>query len=307
MKTRIAVVGTGGVGGFLGGLLARFYEHSDEAEIYFVSRGQALRNIRERGLLVDAQEGRFTARPKAATDSPAEIGEMDYVLYCTKSYDVEGAVGQLLPCIGPHTVVLPFMNGVDGAERIRRMLPATEVWDGCVYVVAYIVSPGNIAEHTNGYRYLFGSATGDPARLAELERIFERAGIRARLEADIVRRVWDKFAFISTVATSTSYTDKTYGGVLGDPADRADLDSLLAEFQTVAAAKGIVLSEGIAGKVIAQMERIPADTTTSMQRDFRTGRTTELESLTGYVVREGRRLGVPTPTYDRMYESLRGR
>mgnify|MGYP000950426124 CR=1 FL=1 len=126
-------------------------------------------------------------------------------------------------------------------------------------------------------------------------------------EADIVRRVWDKFAFISTVATSTSYTDKTYGGVLGDPADRADLDSLLAEFQTVAAAKGIVLSEGIAGKVIAQMERIPADTTTSMQRDFRTGRTTELESLTGYVVREGRRLGVPTPTYDRMYESLRGR
>lgn len=174
MKTRIAVVGTGGVGGFLGGLLARFYEHSDEAEIYFVSRGQALRNIRERGLLVDAQEGRFTARPKAATDSPAEIGEMDYVLYCTKSYDVEGAVGQLLPCIGPHTVVLPFMNGVDGAERIRRMLPATEVWDGCVYVVAYIVSPGHIAEHTNGYRYLFGSATGDPARLAELERIFER-------------------------------------------------------------------------------------------------------------------------------------
>ena len=140
------------------------------------------------------------------------------------------------------------MNGVDGAERIRRMLPATEVWDGCVYVVAYIVSPGHIAEHTNGYRYLFGSATGDPARLAELERIFERAGIRARLEADIVRRVWDKFAFISTVATSTSYTDKTYGGVLGDPADRADLDSLLAEFQTVAAAKGIVLSEGIAGK-----------------------------------------------------------
>ena len=213
----------------------------------------------------------------------------------------------MLPCIGPRTVVLPFMNGVDGAERIRRMLPATEVWDGCVYVVAYIVSPGHIAEHTNGYRYLFGSATGDPARLAELERIFERAGIRARLEADIVRRVWDKFAFISTVATSTSYTDKTYGGVLGDPADRADLDSLLAEFQTVAAAKGIVLSEGIAGKVIAQMERIPADTTTSMQRDFRTGRTTELESLTGYVVREGRRLGVPTPTYDRMYESLRGR
>ena len=125
-----------------------------------------------------------------------------------------------------------------------------------------------IRDSTNGYRYLFGSATGDPARLAELERIFERAGIRARLEADIVRRVWDKFAFISTVATSTS---------------------------------------GLVGSEMCIRDRIPADTTTSMQRDFRTGRTTELESLTGYVVREGRRLGVPTPTYDRMYESLRGR
>ena len=304
MKTKIAIVGTGGVGGFLGGLLARRYRDDPEVDIYFISRGQALENIRSRGLIVESQQGNFTARPKAATDSAAEIGEMDYILLCTKAYDIEGAVGQIRPAIGPRTVILPFLNGVDSAEKIKRMLPGHAVWDGCVYVVAFIVEPGRIAEHTNGYRYLFGSAQGPDERLEELERIFTGAEVRARLVPDIPRRVWDKFAFISTVATATSYTDEPYGGVLGNPDYRAQFTALLDEFQAVAKAKGIVLSDGIAAQVVDQMERIPTDTTTSMQRDFRAHRSTELESLTGYIVREGKRLDVPTPTYDRMYAGL---
>lgn len=304
MKTKIAIVGTGGVGGFLGGLLARRYRDDPEVDIYFISRGQALENIRSRGLIVESQQGNFTARPKAATDSAAEIGEMDYILLCTKAYDIEGAVGQIRPAIGPRTVILPFLNGVDSAEKIKRMLPGHAVWDGCVYVVAFIVEPGRIAEHTNGYRYLFGSAQGPDERLEELERIFTGAEVRARLVPDITRRVWDKFAFISTVATATSYTDEPYGGVLGNPDYRAQFTALLDEFQAVAKAKGIVLSDGIAAQVVNQMERIPTDTTTSMQRDFRAHRSTELESLTGYIVREGKRLDVPTPTYDRMYAGL---
>ena len=229
---------------------------------------------------------------------------MDYILLCTKAYDIEGAVGQIRPAIGPRTVILPFLNGVDSAEKIKRMLPGHAVWDGCVYVVAFIVEPGRIAEHTNGYRYLFGSAQGPDERLEKLERIFTGAEVRARLVPDITRRVWDKFAFISTVATATSYTDEPYGGVLGNPDYRAQFTALLDEFQAVAKAKGIVLSDGIAAQVVDQMERIPTDTTTSMQRDFRAHRSTELESLTGYIVREGKRLDVPTPTYDRMYAGL---
>lgn len=98
---------------------------------------------------------------------------------------------------------------------------------------------------------------------------FTGAEVRARLVPDITRRVWDKFAFISTVATATSYTDEPYGGVLGNPDYRAQFTALLDEFQAVAKAKGIVLSDGIVAQVVDQMERIPADTTTSMQRDFR--------------------------------------
>lgn len=306
-KTKIAIVGTGGVGGFIGGKLARRFEGSDEVEVYFISRGAALETIRRSGLTVDAQEGRFTARPLLATDRAEEIGEMDYILYCTKSYDVESGIRQIMPCIGAHTVLVPFLNGVDSVETMRRMLPGNEVWYGCVYIVAYIVEPGVIAERTNGYRYYFGLPEGSPERLERLEQILSQAAVNAQRREDIRRIVWDKFAYISTVATVTSYTDEDYGGVLGDPQRRGWLEELLSEFRAVAAAKGEPLSDHVAQMVIERMTAIPAETTSSMQRDFRAHHTTELESLTGYVVREGHRLCVPVPVYDLMYEGLRTR
>lgn len=302
--TRIVVVGTGGVGGFLGGLLAKHYEGSSDVEVCFISRGKALERIRREGLEVDAQEGCFTARPAVATDDASQTGVADYVLYCTKAYDVEGGIGQIMPCIGPHTVVVPFLNGVDSVEKIRTMLPGNEVWYGCVYVVAFIVEPGRIRERTNGYRYIYGASSADPARLAELDGIFAGAGVCARSYPDAELRVWDKFGFISTVATVTSYTDRTYGEVLSVPEYRAMLEALLAEFRAVAEAHGARLSDDAEAAVIAQMERIPPETTTSMQRDFRAGHHTEVESLTGYVVREGRRLGVAVPAYEMMYAGL---
>lgn len=307
MKTKIVIVGTGGVGGFIGGKLAKHYTPDSSVKVCFLSRGEALKNIRQQGLIVDAQQGSFTAHPALATDSAAEIGPADYILLCTKAYDIERAVEQIRPMITPQTVILPFLNGVDSAERIKAILPEQPVWDGCVYIVAYIVSPGRIAERTNGYRYMFGAQDDPDPRQEELQSLFAEADLRAIHVPDIQRRVWDKFAFISTVATATSYTDEPYGVVLNTPSYRQQFESLLEEFQAVACKKGITLSEGIAQKVIDQMERIPAETTTSMQRDFRAGKNTELESLTGYIVREGERLGVPTPVYDLMYAALQNR
>ena len=303
-KTKIVIVGTGGVGGFIGGKLASYYLGSPFVEVDFLSRGEALKRIIRSGLQVDAQQGSFTAFPNMATNRAESIGEADFLLLCTKAYDVDQVIEQIRPMVGPRTVILPFLNGVDSTEKLRRAWPDRAVWDGCVYIVAYMVEPGHIVERTNGYRYFFGSRDDKDARLSELERLFSDASIQATHQADIERRVWDKLAFISTVATATSYTDKTYGEVLSDALMRADFDGLLSEFCAVAQARGVQLSEGIGQKIVAQMERIPADTTTSMQRDFRAGRPTELESLTGYVVREAHRLGVATPIYDRMYAAL---
>lgn len=305
--TRIVVVGTGGVGGFLGGLLARRHEGGSEVEVCFISRGKALERIRREGLEVDTAEGVFTARPAVATDDASQTGTADYVLYCTKAYDVESGIRQIMPCIGPRTVIIPFLNGVDSYATIRRMLPQNEVWFGCVYVVAYIVEPGRIRERTNGYRYLYGSASAAPQRLRRLDEIFSAAGICARSYDDIEQRVWDKFGFISTVASVTSYTDATYGEVLATPRYRELLDRLLGEFRAVATACGAPLSPDMEEGVIAQMERIPPETTTSMQRDFRARRPTEVESLTGHIVREGRRTGTDVAAYEMVYAGLLGR
>ena len=304
MKTKIAIVGTGGVGGFIGGLLARFYENSEDVSVYFISRGQALESIRRNGIEIDADCGHFFSKPTLATDDCTQIGTMNYVLFCTKAYDVKGGINQIMPCIGPDTVIIPFLNGVDSVEIMREMLPENQVWYGCVYVVAYIVAPGSIKEKTNGYRYFFGHPNADDSKLQLLSRIFENSDICARAMHDIEVRVWDKFAFISPVATVTSYTDKTYGEILSVPEYRDLLINLLEEFKAVAAAKNKTLSNDITQAVITQMERIPPQTTTSMQRDFRSHRSTELESLTGYIVREASLLHVSVPTYKMMYEDL---
>ena len=304
MKTKIAIVGTGGVGGLIGGLLARFYENSDEVSVYFISRGKALESIRKNGIEIEADCGHFFARPAAATDDSTQIGTMDYVLFCTKAYDVKGGITQIMPCIGPDTVIIPFLNGVDSVETIRGMLPDNQVWYGCVYVVAYILTPGHIKESTNGYRYYFGHPDADKEKVRILAEIFSRADICARASENIEIRVWDKFAFISTVATVTSYTDKTYGEILSEPEYRSMLMNLLAEFKAVAAAENKPLSEDITHAVVAQMEKIPPQTTTSMQRDFRAGRNTELESLTGYIVRKAKENVLTVPTYEVMYKTL---
>ena len=306
-KVKIAVLGLGGVGGFLGGKLAQRYAGSDRVEVNFIARGKTLENVRRDGLVVEGREGTFTARPRAATDRAADLGVMDYVIYCTKSYDIEEGVESIRGCVGDGTVVLPFLNGVDGTERIKALLPRNEVWDGCVFIVARITAPGHILETTEKYLYLYGSPAGTPERLAEMDRIFADAGTNARSFPDIERRVWNKFAFISTLATITSYTDKTYGGILNDPEDMRLLNALFAEFGAVARAKGAKADEDIAGEVLGRVKIVPPDSTTSMQRDFRAGKRTELESLTGYIVREGERLGVPVPVYRRMYEALRKR
>lgn len=304
MPVKIAVVGLGGVGGFIGGHLARFYAGSPSVEVYFIARGETLRAVKERGLRVDTTEGSFVARPVAITDDASEIGKMDYVIYCTKSYDVEQGVQTIKPCLNEKTVIVPFLNGVDGTEQLRKLLPGNEVWDGCVYIFSQIESPGHIVENTGNYYYFFGHDHASRQRLDELNGIFAAAGVKAYAREDIEWQVWKKFGHISPMATLTSYTDKTYGEIARVPADMRNLKALLEEFEAVARAKGVEVQESLVDNVMGRMQVLPAGATTSMQRDFRAHCRTELEALTGYIVREGERLGVPVPTYRTMYDAL---
>ena len=120
-KTKILIAGIGGVGGYFGGLLAKHYFANTNVEIFFLARGEHLSEIRTRGLIVRKGDIEFIAKPKLATDNPVEIGIVDFIIICTKNFDLEQTIQQLFPCINTDTIILPLLNGVDSKERIQNI------------------------------------------------------------------------------------------------------------------------------------------------------------------------------------------
>ena len=127
---KIAIAGIGGVGGYFGGLLAKHYQDSEEVQVYFIARGENEEAIREHGLKVETPSATFIAKPDLVTSNAAQIGEVDLLICCTKSYDLEQSITQLKPCMGTQTVILPLLNGIDSNERIKAIYPENEVWEG---------------------------------------------------------------------------------------------------------------------------------------------------------------------------------
>lgn len=209
-KIKIAISGIGAVGGYYGGLLAARYKDSEEIDIYFISRGENLKKIRENdGIEVKNSFLTIKAKPTLATDNPAEIGPVDYLFCCTKSYDLEKNIAQLAPVIGSKTVIIPLQNGVDIAERIQPLLPNNEIWKGCVYINSRLVRPGRVEKFTIKDRMFFGSKQGNKIRQKELQEILANARILTTIPDDIDLEIWKKFFMISTAATITSYFNET--------------------------------------------------------------------------------------------------
>lgn len=300
-QIKIVIAGIGGVGGYFGGLLAKKYANST-IQVYFVARGKHLEQIRQKGLTVVKGEQTFQARPYLATDRASEIGLADYVLICTKNYDLDTIIAQLQPCIGKQTVVLPLLNGIEGAERISTLLPQNTVASGCVYIVSAIKEPGVVENIGHQQKLFFGIDQVTDQRLDNLVGLLQHAGIEATLTSSISKIIWQKFIFLSSLATATSYFDQPVGQLLR--ANRETLTKLIAEVATLAKAKGISVDSDIMDKSMAHYETLPDTATSSMHRDFIAKKQTELESLTGYVVRQGRLLGLDLATFEKAYAFL---
>lgn len=306
-KLRIAFSGIGAVGGYYGGLLAARYQGTEKADLFFIARGDNLRAIRADGLRIKTGIRTLHAVPALVTDQPAEIGgPVDYLFCCTKSYDLEENIAQLAPIIGPKTVLIPLQNGVDIADRIRQILPGQEVWKGCVYIGARLKQPGFVEKFTGKERIFFGSeapAKGEEKeRQARLLKLLTYARINAFNPADIDTRIWKKFFMISTAATLTSFFNQTIHEALDQHKDMFIV--LGAELKSVAEAEGVSLPDDIVFSSLEAQQGMPAGATTSMHDDFRKGRQTELETLTGYVIRKAAERGVEVPTYQFMYNGL---
>jgi 2-dehydropantoate 2-reductase len=301
-KFKIAVVGIGGVGGYIGGRLAARFENSADVEISLLARGANERAIKADGLKLVTTEGEQIVKPNLILTT--EIGDADLLVLCTKDYDLEETVSALKNSTGAQTAILPLLNGADTAERIAKILPQTQVWQGCIYIVTRLVAPGVVEETGNVRRIFFGSETGDNEKMLRVETIFNDAGIEAHLAEDISAKVWEKFVFISSIAAATAYFDATIREVVETDERKKLLFDLVDEVKAVAKAKKINVSETALRQTFDRIGGLPRAATSSMHSDFRQGNKTEVESLVGYVVREAAKSNAPVPNYERIYAEL---
>lgn len=304
MKTRIGILGLGGVGGYFGGLLAKAYFESDDVEIIFIARGETQKAIAADGLKIMTDDSETIVYPKLVSNNPDEIGKLDYLICATKTYDIEESLLSLKKCITLKTVVLPLYNGVDAPERIEKIFPENEVLQGCVYIISMIISPGTIRKIGFYEKLFFGSKTIPISKLEELQSIFKNAKIESYLVENIEETVWEKFIFISALASATSYLNQNIGEILINKESKNIYVALLYEIEAVAKAKGLQLPTDIVDQTIIKLEKSPKNATSSMNRDLLAGNKTEVTSLTQFVVNEGLKYGVKTPLYKKIANAL---
>lgn len=305
-KTKILVVGIGGVGGYFGGLLAKHYQQSEEVEIYFLSRGKHLVQIQSKGLKVIDDQDEFVAHPHLTSDNGSSFETVDFVLLCTKTYHLEETLHQIRPCIKEKTVIIPLQNGVNNREIILQSMDSNLVTLGCIYLVSRLEAPGSIVKKGKVASLYFGLDKVSDHRLNHLQQLLLAAGIQSELTEAISKITWEKFIFLSSIATATTYFDANVHEVINDTKKLDLLKLLIQEVTQIALSKNIVIEKDQSQRVLNLLSSLPPGATTSMHSDFSNNKgNTELESLTGYVVHEGQERNISVPTFQKMYLEIK--
>lgn len=297
---KIAIMGTGGVGGYYGGLLAQ-----SGHDVTFIARGAHLKAIQENGLQVKSIHDDFHIKPAQATDDPSQIGSVDLVLFCTKTYSIEAATQLMKSLVGTKTTVLPLQNGIDAAERIGAVIGMEHMLGGATWISSAVEEPGIIKQISQFRRVVMGELDEQvTTRVEVIHKAFEETGITAELSENILKVLWTKFVFISAASGLGSLTRLPIGQYRSVPETRSMMTSLMQEVEALARAHEVDLDEDIVQESLDFVDNAATHIKPSMQLDVEAGRRSELESMIGVIGRKGRELGVPTPVADVVYASL---
>jgi len=298
---KIAMMGSGGVGGFFGGRLA----HAGY-DVSFIARGAHLAAMRERGLTIENEPQGDIRVPKVrATDDPAKLGPVDLVILSVKLWDTEGAAKQIRPLLKSGTGVISLQNGVIKDDILRRELGDAPVMGGVGYVATTLSRPGVIHQTGTMQRVVLGEYDG---RISERARFLHeallKAGVTSELSNDVRRAIWEKYAFLVGISATTTAMRTTIGPIRTNPRTRAFLLEIMREVVAVGRAQGIALPADYADACLARADGLPDDMTASMAHDLQRGNRLEVEWLSGGVVQLGAVAGVPTPANRAVWDIL---
>jgi 2-dehydropantoate 2-reductase len=289
---RIAMMGSGGVGGFFGGRLA-----NAGYDVSFIARGSHLAAMRERGLTIENEPQGNIHLPKVrVTDDPASLGPVDIVILSVKLWDTESAARSIKPIVGPTTAVLSLQNGVIKDDILRNVFEPSTIMGGVGYVATHIARPGVIHQTGTMQRIIVGEYDGRPSERATfLHEALLKAGVKAELSTDVRRSIWEKYVFLVGLSATTTTMRSTIGPIRENAQTRAFLYDVMREVVAVGRALGVGLPADYADARLAFADSVPADMTSSMHHDLDRGNRLEVDWLSGGVVALGKKAGVPTP------------
>jgi 2-dehydropantoate 2-reductase len=287
------VIGSGGVGGFVGGRLAKAGH-----EVAFLARGAHLQALHERGLRVQSTDGDFDIPSVTATDRPEELGPADLFLFTVKTYDTEATAEPLKPLLQPGATVLTLQNGIDNHERIDAVLGDGVALPGSIRIETTIAEPGVIA-HTRPFHLIrFGEVGPDgpqSERVEHLHAAFAEAGLKVGVPRDMRYDLWQKYLGIVSFAGLSTLARASLGEILASPELTATFTAIMNEVAAVAKVEGVDLGDDVVEKQLTAYRGMHPGFKSSMQRDLERNKPLEIDALAGAIVRLGVRHRIPTP------------
>lgn len=297
---RIAIYGTGGVGGYFGAHLARAGE-----DVTFIARGEHLQAIRQRGLRIETDKGEILVHPAQATDDPAQVGPVDVVIVGVKTWQLTESAHAMRPMIAPETFVVPLQNGVEAASQLAAVIGAKHVLGGLCGTFSWVHGPGHIRSIGETHFVKFGELDNQSSeRALRLQQAFERAGVKVEIPPDIQVALWEKMLLVAGYGGVGALTRSPVGVIRALPETRRMIERGMQEIVAVARAREIALADASIEKAMAFIDSLVPGGMTSLQRDITAGKPSELDAWNGAVVRLGQEAGVPTPLNEFIYHSL---
>lgn len=298
---KIAVIGTGGVGGYFGGRLAE-----SGNDVWFLARGRHLDSMRRCGLKVKSRLDDMLIKPVQATDKSAEIGPVDLILIAVKLWDTDAAIEAAKPLLGPDTAIVSLQNGIEATERLVAAFGKARVLGGTCQIAAVISGPGIILHTGTMARMTIGELDGSMSkRLEAIAEACKKAKIDFVATQEIDKAIWQKFVFLSSFSGVTTLTRLPKGPIMAEAETRTMLHAAIAETIAVARARGVKLDDDLADKLMKFAEGLPDDMKSSMLGDLDRGARLELPWLSGTVAKLGASLGVPTPVHTAIFQALK--
>jgi 2-dehydropantoate 2-reductase len=285
---QIIFVGAGSVGGFFGAHLAK-----NNPNVSFLLRPRTLEAVKQNGLTIRSAGGSFTVRPPVASDA-RELPKPDLIVLGVKAYDLDEVMEQIEPILTKKTVLLTLQNGIDTEDRLITRIQRDCVVGGVAYIYSKIAEPGVIDHYKKG-AVAIGELMGhESERLLAIRDLFASAGIPCHLSKDLRRSKWEKMCWNCVFNPITVLIDDRVAKALDHPEMTGVIRQIVGECAAISAALKVPLPLDMPERVVKASQEI-RDIHTSMYDDWKAGRRTEIDSLNGFIVEQGRKLGIPTP------------